>query len=141
MAETIELEVVTPERELVKEQVTEAQIPAKAGYIGVLPGHAPLLSLLGSGVLSYTTESGSHKSMAIHRGFVEVQPDHIRVLADLAEFAEEIDLEKARTAAKAAADRLTINDPAAATDPAVALAESELAAARVAAAEQKDSNK
>jgi F-type H+-transporting ATPase subunit epsilon len=137
MAETIELEVVTPERELVKEQVTEAQIPAKSGYIGVLPGHAPLLSLLGSGVLSYATESGSRKTMAIHRGFVEVAPDHIRVLADLAEFADEIDLGNARAALKTAAERLTLNDPAAATEPAVALAESELAQARVSAAEQK----
>jgi F-type H+-transporting ATPase subunit epsilon len=137
MAETIELEVVTPERELVKEQVTEAQIPAKSGYIGVLPGHAPLLSLLGSGVLSYMTQSGSRKAMAIYRGFVEVLPDHIRVLADLAEFSDEIDLEKARAALKTAAERLTLNDPAAATDPAVALAESELAQARVSAAEQE----
>jgi F-type H+-transporting ATPase subunit epsilon len=137
MAETIELEVVTPERQLVKEAVTEAQIPAMAGYIGVLPGHAPLLSLLGSGVLSYTPQSGGRKSLMIHRGFVEVLPDHIRVLADLAERPEEIDLEKARAAMKVATDRLTINDQAAATDPAVALAESELAAARVSAAEQK----
>jgi F-type H+-transporting ATPase subunit epsilon len=137
MAETIELEVVTPERQLVKEAVTEAQIPAMAGYIGVLPGHAPMLSLLGSGVLSYVPQSGARRAMAIHRGFVEVLPDHIRVLADLAEFAEEIDLEKARTAAKEADRRLLINDQAAATDPGVALEESELERARVAAAEQK----
>jgi F-type H+-transporting ATPase subunit epsilon len=135
MAETIELEVVTPERLLVKEAVTEAQIPVQAGFIGVLPGHAPLLSLMGSGVLRYTPQSGPRRAMAVHRGFVEVLPDHIRVLANIAEFAEEIDLEKARAAAKGAADRL--NDPAAATDPAVALAESELAQARVDAAEQK----
>jgi F-type H+-transporting ATPase subunit epsilon len=137
MADSIELEVVTPERQLVKEAVTEAQIPAKEGYIGVLPGHAPLLSLLGSGVLTYTPQSGAPKVLAIHRGFVEVLPDHIRVLADLAERAEEIDLEKARAALKTATDRLTLNDQAAATDPAVALAESELAQARVAAAEKK----
>ncbi len=137
MAETIDLEIVTPERQLVKEAVTEAQIPALAGYIGVLPGHAPLLSLLGSGVLKYTAQSGLTKSMAIHRGFVEVLPDHIRVLADIAEFAEEIDLEKARAAVSEANRQLLINDQAAATDPGVALAESELARARVDAAEQK----
>jgi F-type H+-transporting ATPase subunit epsilon len=137
MAETIELEVVTPERQLVKVAVTEAQIPAQAGYIGVLPGHAPLLSLLGSGVLSFTPQSGPRRTLAIHRGFVEVLPDRISVLADIAEFAEEINLETARSAAKTAADRLLINDPAAATDPGVALAESELARARVQAAEQK----
>ena len=102
MADTIELEVVTPERQLVKEPVTEAQVPAREGYIGVLPGHAPLLSLLGSGPLTYTPQTGPRKVLAIHGGFVEVLPDHIRVLADLAERAEEIDLDKARTAAKAA---------------------------------------
>jgi F-type H+-transporting ATPase subunit epsilon len=135
MADAIELEIVTPERQLVKELVTEAQIPAKAGYIGVLPGHAPLLSLLGSGVLSYVPQSGQRKAMAIHRGFVEVLPDCIRVLADLAEFSTEIDLEKARAGLKTAMEHL--NNQAAATDPAVALAESELAQARVAAAELK----
>ena len=74
--------------------------------------------------------------LMVHHGFVEVLPDHIRVLADIAERAEEIDIEKARVAAKAASDHLLINDQAAATDPGVALAESELANARVEAAEQ-----
>src|ERR1700722_18227344 len=137
MADTIELEVVTPERQLVKEAVTEAQVPAKEGYISVLPGHATLLSLLGSGVLSYTPQSGARKVLAIHGGFVEVLPDHITVLANLAERAEEIDLEKARTALKQATERLTSHDQAGATDPAVALEESELAQARVNAAEMK----
>ena len=135
MPDVMELEVVTPERQLVKEQITEAQIPAKSGYIGVLPGHAPLLSLLGSGVLRYTPQSGPKRAMAIHRGFVEVLPDHVRVLANLAEFAEEIDLEKARAAATEASRRLMVNDQAAATDPGVALEESELAQARISAAE------
>lgn len=137
MADTMELEIVTPERQLVKEAVTEAQIPAKEGYIGVLPGHAPLLSLLGSGVLAYTTQSGGRKALAIHRGFVEILPDQIRVLANVAEFAQEIDLENARAAMKTAGERLTLNDQAAATDPGVALEESELAQARVSAAERK----
>ncbi len=137
MADTIDLEIVTPERQLVGEPVREAQIPAQAGYIGVLPGHAPLLSLLGSGALTYTAANGSRKALAIHRGFVEVLPDRIRVLADVAERAEEIDLEKARQAAQAAAAHLLVNNQAAATDPAVALEESELAQARVTAAERK----
>jgi F-type H+-transporting ATPase subunit epsilon len=135
MADTIELQVVTPERQLVKESVTEAQIPAKEGYIGVLPGHAPLLSILGSGVLTYTPQSGTRKVLAIHGGFVEVLPDHISVLANLAERAEEIDIEKARTALKQATERLMSHDQAGATDPAVALEESALAQARVSAAE------
>jgi F-type H+-transporting ATPase subunit epsilon len=135
MADTIELEVVTPERQLVKESVTEAQVPAREGYIGVLPGHAPLLSLLGSGPLTYAPQTGPRKVLAIHGGFVEVLPDRISVLANLAERAEEIDLEKARAALKQANERLTMHDQAGATDPAVALSESELARARVDAAE------
>jgi F-type H+-transporting ATPase subunit epsilon len=137
MADTIELEVVTPERQLVKEPVTAAQVPAQEGYIGVLPGHAPLLSLLGTGTLSYMLQNGTRKVLAIQGGFVEVLPDHIRVLANLAERAEEIDIEKARVAMKQANERLTMHDQAGATDPAVALAESELARARVEAVEQK----
>ena len=101
----------------------------------MLPGHAPLLSLLGSGPLTYNPKSGPRKVLAIHGGFVEVLPDHIRVLANLAERAEEIDLEKARAALKQANERLTMHDQSGATDPAVALAESELARARVDAAE------
>ena len=80
-------------------------------------------------------QSGQRKAIAIHGGFVEVLPDCIRVLADLAEFSTEIDLEKARAALKTAMEHL--NNQAAAADPAVALAESELAQARVAAAELK----
>jgi F-type H+-transporting ATPase subunit epsilon len=135
IADTIELEVVTPERQLVKESITEAQVPAREGYIGVLPGHAPLLSLLGSGVLTYTPKTGPRKVLAIHGGFVEVLPDLIRVLANLAERAEEIDLEKARAALKQANEHLMMHNQAGATDPAVALSESELARARVDAAE------
>jgi F-type H+-transporting ATPase subunit epsilon len=137
MADTIELEVVTPERQLVKESVTEAQIPARGGYIGVLPGHAPLLSLLGSGTLSYTPQGGARKVLAIHCGFVEVLPDHIRVLANLAERAEEINLDKAKAELKEANARLTMHDQGAGVDPAWALEESELARARVDAAEMK----
>jgi F-type H+-transporting ATPase subunit epsilon len=135
IAGTIELEVVTPERQLVKESVTEAQVPAREGYIGVLPGHAPLLSLLGSGPLTYAPKTGPRKVLAIHGGFVEVLPDHIRVLANLAERAEEIDLEKARAALKLANEHLTMHGQAGATDPAVALSEYQLARARVDAAE------
>ena len=91
MADTIELEVVTPERQLVKEPVTEAQVPAREGYIGVLPGHAPLLSLLGSGPLTYTPKTGPRKVLAIHDGFVEVLPDRVTILAETAQKPEEID--------------------------------------------------
>ncbi|MDW8130247.1 MAG: hypothetical protein RMI94_06835 [Bryobacterales bacterium] len=81
MAETFLLEVATPERLWVRAQVREAQIPCRNGYIGVLPGHAALLSELASGRLTYTSEDGNH-ALEISGGWVEVLDDHVRVLAD-----------------------------------------------------------
>jgi len=134
MAEAIDLEIVTPERQLVKEQVAEVQIPGKNGYMGILPGHAALLSELGTGVLSYTI--GTRKRfLSIHGGFVEVLPGKVRVLANVSEKAEEIDVEKARQDLEKAEERLI--NPALGVDPAEALDAMALARARVAACEQK----
>src|SRR5256714_9277908 len=97
MADTFSIEVATPERLVFREAATEAQIPCKDGYIGVLPGHAPLLSELGVGYASYL--AGGRKSyFAVHGGFVEVLPDKVRVLADTIEKAEEIDIQRAEAA-------------------------------------------
>jgi F-type H+-transporting ATPase subunit epsilon len=95
MPDTFQLEVATPERLLVDEQVTEAELPGKNGYLGVLPGHAPLLSALGAGVLTYST-GGGQEVLAIDGGFVEVQGDHVRVLAEHAEYARDIQVDAAR---------------------------------------------
>ena len=84
MADTFLLEVATPERLMVRENVSEAQIPAKDGYLGILPGHAALLSELGAGVLSYTAD-GRHRSLHIDGGWLEVSNDRARVLATTAE--------------------------------------------------------
>jgi F-type H+-transporting ATPase subunit epsilon len=89
------LTVATPERQLVDERTSEATIPARSGYIGVLPGHAPLLSELGSGVMTWM-QGGQTKRMAVMGGFVEVLGDRVRVLADEAKPKEEIDSAKAR---------------------------------------------
>ena len=105
MPQTFELEVATPNELLVREQVSEAQIPAANGYLGILPEHSPLLSLLGTGELSYQVGE-QRRALAISGGFVEVLPDHVRVLADHAERAEEIDAERAQTALKRAESRL-----------------------------------
>jgi len=78
------LEVATPESLLVRENVTEAQIPAKGGYVGILPGHAALLSELGEGKLSYTAE-GRRRALTVRGGWLEVSGDHVRVLADAAQ--------------------------------------------------------
>jgi F-type H+-transporting ATPase subunit epsilon len=134
MPDLLDLEVATPERQLVHEAVAEVQIPAKNGYLGVLPGHAPLLSELGTGFLSYSC-GGKKRYLSIQGGFVEVLPDHVRVLANAAVRAEEIDIERARTDLRQAQDQLV--NPAVGVDPAVALDALAWAQARVDAAEQK----
>jgi F-type H+-transporting ATPase subunit epsilon len=93
----LRLELVSPERVLVDEQVDEVQIPGRDGYMGILPGHAPLLSELKPGVLTYRLGSGV-KVLAVYGGFVEVQPDRVRILADAAEPKEEINIDQAREA-------------------------------------------
>jgi F-type H+-transporting ATPase subunit epsilon len=84
MAETFLLEVATPERLFVRENVSEAQIPAANGYVGILPGHAALLSELGAGELSYTA-GGRKQSMFVDGGWLEVSNDRARVLATKAQ--------------------------------------------------------
>jgi F-type H+-transporting ATPase subunit epsilon len=106
MAETFQLEVATPDRLLVREQVEEAQIPLVNGYIGVLPGHSPLLGEIGTGDLAYVAQ-GRRRHMAVTGGWVEVLGDRVRVLADSAEKADEIDVARAEEARKRALDRLS----------------------------------
>jgi len=105
MPDTFQLEVATPERLLVDEQVTQAELPGKNGYLGVLPGHAPLLSALGAGVLTYSAGEGQ-RVLAIDGGFVEVLGDHVRVLAEHAEYARDISLETARRELEKATSKL-----------------------------------
>ena len=133
MPDSLELEVATPERLLVREQATEVQVPGKNGYMGILPGHAALLSRLGSGVLDYVA-GGQRRYLAVAGGFLEVLPGHVRVLADVAERAEEIDAARARAALQRAQQEV---GKIGGEDPAVALAAMERAQARVAAAERK----
>jgi len=105
MSQTMLLQVVSPERLLVDEQVTEAQIPALDGYIGALPGHAPLLSALKvGGVLSYRApgHNGKDETVAVYGGFVQILPDRVRVLADSAQPSRDINPEQARERLKKA---------------------------------------
>lgn len=95
MADTFQLEVATPERQFVNEQVSEAQIPGQKGYLGVLAGHAPLLSALGAGLLTYHGGHGP-QSLVVAGGFVEISDNHVRVLADLAELVKDVNPEQAR---------------------------------------------
>jgi len=105
MAATFHLEIATPDRLLVKEDVTEAQIPALTGYVGVLPEHAPLIAELGSGLLSYALD-GKTRSVVISGGVLEVLPASARVLTLAAERPEEIDSKRAKEALERAERRL-----------------------------------
>ena len=94
MADTFHLEIVTPEKKIVSEDAEEVQIPGKSGYIGVLPGHAPLITELSAGELTYRNGGQTHR-YAIAWGFAEVLPDKVTVLAESAERPEDIDVSRA----------------------------------------------
>ena len=134
MAETFLLEVATRDRLLVREQVSEADIPLENGYIGVLPGHAPLLGEVGTGDLIYSAE-GRRRHMAVDGGWAEVLGDHVRVLVDRAEKADEIDVARAEESLKRALDQLS--RPPADLDVARALSRLKRAQARLDTASKK----
>ncbi|MBZ5669717.1 MAG: F0F1 ATP synthase subunit epsilon [Acidobacteriia bacterium] len=101
----IHLDIVTPDRLVAHDSVTSVTIPGKDGYLGILPGHAPLLTELVAGELVYTRE-GTKQFLAVNWGFAEVLPDRVIVLAQSAERAEEIDVGRAEKAKVRAEERL-----------------------------------
>lgn len=105
-AGTFELEVATPEKLVIKATCKEATIPGADGYLGILPHHAPLLSRVGSGLISYRTVEGQEHKLAVHGGYLEIQSDVVRVLADAAERPDEVDAARAQEAMKRAQDRI-----------------------------------
>ena len=118
MAETttlpteIRLDIVTPDHLVAHDAVTSVSIPGKNGYLGILPGHAPLLTEIAPGGLEYTS-GGTRHSLAVNWGFAEVLPDRVIVLAQTAERAEEIDVGRAERAKTRAEERLKrFGDPA-----------------------------
>jgi F-type H+-transporting ATPase subunit epsilon len=109
----IELQVVTPQRHVLQETVQSVELPGADGYLGVLPGHAPLLTELGIGILSYVKE-GQPRYLTIAHGYAEVLPDRVIVLAEISEKAEEVDVARTREArdrAQAALARTAAGDP------------------------------
>jgi F-type H+-transporting ATPase subunit epsilon len=102
---TIDLTIVTPERSVVHEQVDEVQIPGSSGYFGVLPGHAPLFSELKVGEVSYR-QGEKWAYLVVAWGFVEVHSNQVRILAETAERAHEIDVERATRAKERAEQRI-----------------------------------
>ena len=113
MADTFKLEIVTPEKKVVDTSAAEIQIPGKNGYLGVLPGHAPLITELAVGEITFRENSGSNSNeqrLAVAWGFAEVLPDKVTILAETAERPVEIDVERARKAKERAEQLLTSCD-------------------------------
>src|SRR5712691_4895751 len=102
----LQLHIVSADRSLVNERVDEVEIPGSEGYFGVLPGHTPLLALLGAGELWYRQGQEKHY-LLLAFGFAEVQPDRVTILAETAEKAEEIDVARAEAAKRRAEERLS----------------------------------
>ncbi len=92
----LKLEIVTPERKVIDAEVDSVTVPTMSGEAGILPNHAPLISALKPGILSFTSKGASEK-LAVAGGFVEVSADRVSVLTDVAERSDEIDLESARS--------------------------------------------
>jgi F-type H+-transporting ATPase subunit epsilon len=103
----LQLQIVSADRSLVNEQVDEVEIPGAEGYFGVLPGHTPLLALLGAGELWYRQGQEKHYLIVAY-GFAEVQPERVTILAQTAERPEDVDLERAKAAMKRAQERLAV---------------------------------
>jgi len=101
----ISLQIVSGERSLVNERVDEVEIPGSEGYFGVLPGHTPMLAMLGVGELWYRQGTVTHY-VSIAEGFAEVQPDRVTILAQIAESAADIDIARAEAAKRRAEERL-----------------------------------
>jgi F-type H+-transporting ATPase subunit epsilon len=105
MADTFQLEIVTPEKKIVETSAEEIQIPGKNGYLGVLPGHAPLITELSVGEITFSA-GGKEEHLAVAWGFAEVLPDKVTILAESAERPSEIDAARAREAKVRAEQRL-----------------------------------
>ena len=110
MSDTFQLEIVTPARLLVKDAAEEAQVPGVTGYLGILPGHAPLITELGVGEITYKSSGATH-ILSVAWGFMEVLPDKVTILAEAAERPQEINIERAQKAKERAEQRLKSNDP------------------------------
>jgi F-type H+-transporting ATPase subunit epsilon len=110
MPDTFQLEIVTPEKLVVKEAAQEAQIPGLEGYLGILPGHAPLITELGVGIITYRA-GGTTKTLSVAWGFAEVLQDRVTILAETVERPDEIDVARAQQAKERAEQLLKSNDP------------------------------
>jgi len=130
MGDTLRLEVVTPSRRVLESRASEVRIPGALGELGVLPGHTPLLTSLGTGEVSWI-DGDTTGRLVVQGGFAEIQPDAVTVLASIAETVDEIDVETARTTLAEAQEKLkTVDaDDFDEVDSQVKLAEARISAA------------
>jgi F-type H+-transporting ATPase subunit epsilon len=129
------LEIVTPEALAYSDTVDSVQVPGSDGELGILPHHAPLLATLGAGELRIR-KGGNEESFAVFGGFVQVRPDKVIVMAETADMASEIDLEKAREARREA-ERALEAAPHEGPDLAAARAQLQTALLRIRVAERR----
>ena len=111
MPDKLSLEVVTPFRTVLNEDVDSVTLPGIEGELGILPEHVPLLTILDTGIMSYVNDSGNTEAIAVHWGYAQVEGNNVRVLAELAETADEIDLPRAQEAEKKAKELLPSGNP------------------------------
>ena len=111
MADKLSLEVVTPFRTVLNEDVDSVTLPGIEGELGILPEHVPLLTILDTGIMSYVNGSGNTQAISVHWGYAQVDGNNVRVLAELAETADEIDLPRAQEAEKKAKELLQSGKP------------------------------
>ena len=135
MADSFQLEIVTPDKLVVRDNAEEAQIPGRNGYIGVLPGHAPLITELGAGQISYRSKGQLYRfSMAW--GFAEILPDKVTVLAETVERADEIEVSRAEQSLHKAEDLMKSAQTE--EDFSVAMSKIRRAEARIEVAQRKE---
>jgi F-type H+-transporting ATPase subunit epsilon len=134
MPDTFQIEIVTPEKMVVKDVAEEMQLPGANGYLGILPGHAPLVTELAVGEISYRKGADTRR-LAVAWGFAEVLPDRVTVLAEVCERADEIDVARAEKAKVRAEQQLASSDPA--TDYAEAQASLQKSETRLQVAKQQ----
>lgn len=110
MADTIQLEIVTPDRMIVSDTATEVQIPGKTGYLGILPGHAPLITEIAVGEITYRT-ANEIRHISVAWGFAEVLPEKVTILAETAERPGDIDVARAQAAKERAEEKIKLGGP------------------------------
>ena len=116
MEALMQLQIITPDRLMCDESVKMVEMRTAEGEIGVLPGHIPVTVMRAPGVTHITKADGSIRHIAIHDGFVEIQPDKISIMAEIAEWPEEVDLDRAKAALSRARERITNPGPLPAQD-------------------------